>query len=78
MLSTNEASTMRMIRARYFPHRLNLEQGGYDSICLVCFQTVVAGVHKEEELAIHEAAHLCPPSKLAEAQRRRLRFFHTQ
>jgi hypothetical protein len=45
-----------------FPHRLN-HDGVYDSICRVCLATV-ASLMDEQQLARHEDAHVCNPTRL--------------
>ena len=45
-----------------FPHRLN-ENGTYDSICLVCFQTIATGAN-EAGLAEGEQRHVCDLNRM--------------
>jgi hypothetical protein len=45
-----------------FQHRDN-EDGSFDSICTRCFLTV-AGADEEDQLASHEAIHVCSPIRL--------------
>jgi hypothetical protein len=40
-------------------NRRSLQADGYDSICLVCAQTVASGVKTEEELTKFELLHEC-------------------
>lgn len=48
---------MPITHAVNFAHRPNAD-GTFDSICKVCFRTVVRS-EKNQQLALHEAVHQC-------------------
>lgn len=64
-------------RPAFFPHRKNLLEGGYNSICLGCFQTV-ATAKSEEELRAAEELHVCPTTSLSLLVARTRRDLQTQ
>jgi hypothetical protein len=45
-----------------YAHRLNAD-GTFDSICLHCYLTVMQA-NTEQELAVAEAQHSCPPDSI--------------
>ncbi|MDQ1453339.1 MAG: hypothetical protein QOK38_3205 [Acidobacteriaceae bacterium] len=49
-----------------FPHRKN-KDGTFDSICPVCFRTVVSGV-MESQLAELEREHICEDRFMSSSQ----------
>ena len=54
-----------------FPHRLNADDGTYDSICTACFATV--GTDRDEtKLRTYELAHACDPFQALSISRDRV------
>jgi hypothetical protein len=59
-----------------FPHRYN-DDGSYDSICTLCFQTV-AKARIEIELSEHERNHKCHPVVLYQISQGRVPYRRAQ
>lgn len=47
---------------------------GFDSICLMCFSTIVSNIQNEKDLQQYELQHVCPRPTLCQLHRH---YLHT-